>query len=177
MLSDIRPFFDHSRHRLTVADQSAPLDVLAFSGTEALSDFGLMSFTALSQLAPAVLLAVYRPRTPSPAIIAGIVLGSLVWLWLVLLPMVIPAATPSVGADGLHWLSVVSLRVQPGHIAISMGASLAVNLVTVVLVSRAVRPSLPRQRDAVAAASMRNMPSTTEYSVWVRRWTKDMRAF
>ncbi|UUS13767.1 hypothetical protein NMB32_17820 [Stenotrophomonas sp. CD2] len=63
----------------------------AMSDTEALSDFGLMSFTALSQLAPAVLLAVYRPRTPSPAIIAGIVLGSLAWLWLVLLPMVVPA--------------------------------------------------------------------------------------
>ena len=38
MLSEIRPFFDHSRHRLTVADQNAPLDVLAFSGTEALSE-------------------------------------------------------------------------------------------------------------------------------------------
>ncbi|HCL45160.1 MAG TPA: regulator, partial [Pseudomonas sp.] len=123
----------------------------AMSDTEALSDFGLMSFTALSQLAPAVLLAVYRPRTPSAAIMAGIVLGSLAWLWLVLLPMVIPAATPSVDADGLHWLSVVSLRVQPGHIAISMGASLAVNLLAVALVSRAVRPSLPRRRDAVAA--------------------------
>ncbi|MEG0182572.1 MAG: PAS-domain containing protein, partial [Stenotrophomonas sp.] len=126
----------------------------AMSGTEALSDFGLMSFTALSQLAPAVLLAVYRPRTPSPAIIAGIVLGSLVWLWLVLLPMVVPAP-PSSGAEGLHWLAMFSLRLQPGHIAISMGASLAVNLLTVLLVSRAVRPSLPRQRDAVAAASLR----------------------
>ncbi|RRU88129.1 response regulator [Stenotrophomonas maltophilia] len=127
----------------------------AMSDTEALSDFGLMSFTALSQLAPAVLLAVYRPRTPSPAIIAGIVLGSLAWLWLVLLPMVIPATPPTSGPDDLHWLSVVSLRLQSGHIAISMGASLAVNLLTVALVSRAVRPSLPRRRDAVAAASLR----------------------
>ncbi|WP_049458595.1 hybrid sensor histidine kinase/response regulator [Stenotrophomonas maltophilia] len=125
----------------------------AMSDTEALSDFGLMSFTALSQLAPAVLLAVYRPRTPSPAIVAGIVLGSLAWLWLVLLPMVLPA--PAASAEGLHWLTVVSLRMQPGHIAISMGASLAVNLLTVALVSRAVRPSLPRRRDAVAAASLR----------------------
>ncbi len=127
----------------------------AMSDTEALSDFGLMSFTALSQLAPAVLLAVYRPRTPSPAIIAGIVLGSLAWLWLVLLPMVIPATPPASGPDDLHWLSLVSLRLQSGHIAISMGASLAVNLLTVALVSRAVRPSLPRRRDAVAAASLR----------------------
>ena len=107
----------------------------AMSGTEALSDFGLMSFTALAQLAPAVLLAVYRPRTPSPAIVAGIVLGSLAWLWLVLLPMVLPA--PAASPEGLRWLTVVSLRMQPGHIAISMGASLAVNLLTVALVSRA----------------------------------------
>ncbi|WP_294990861.1 PAS-domain containing protein [uncultured Stenotrophomonas sp.] len=127
----------------------------AMSGTEALSDFGLMSFTALSHLAPAVLLAVYRPRTPSPAIIAGIVLGSLAWLWLVLLPMVVPATPAATDPDALHWLAMVSLRMQPGHIAISMGASLAINLLTVALVSRAVRPSLPRQRDAVAAASLR----------------------
>ncbi|MBH1680362.1 PAS domain-containing hybrid sensor histidine kinase/response regulator [Stenotrophomonas maltophilia] len=127
----------------------------AMSDTEALSDFGLMSFTALSQLAPAVLLAVYRPRTSSPAIIAGIVVGSLVWLWLVLLPMIVPAATLSTHPDGLHWLSLLSMRLQPGHIAISMGASLAANLIAVVLVSRAVRPSLPRQRDAVATASLR----------------------
>lgn len=127
----------------------------AMSGTEALSDFGLMSFTALSQLAPAVLLAVYRPRTPSPAIIAGIVLGSLAWLWLVLLPMVIPTASSPADTDALHWLSVVSLRLQPGHIALSMGASLAVNLLTVVLVARAVRPALPPRQDAVAAASLR----------------------
>ncbi|HEL2977261.1 TPA: PAS-domain containing protein [Stenotrophomonas maltophilia] len=127
----------------------------AMSGTEALSDFGLMSFTALSQLAPAVLLAVYRPRTPSPAIIAGIVLGSLAWLWLVLLPMVIPATPASTDPEALHWLAMVSLRMQPGHIAISMGVSLAINLATVALVSRAVRPSLPRQRDAVVAASLR----------------------
>lgn len=127
----------------------------AMSDTEALSDFGLMSFTALSQLAPAVLLAVYRPRTPAPAIMAGIVVGSLVWLWLVLLPMVVPAPQPGASGDGLHWLALLSVRLQPGHIAISMCASLAANLVAIVLVARAVRPSLPRQRNAVAAATMR----------------------
>ncbi|MCY1505859.1 Rhs element Vgr protein [compost metagenome] len=33
----IRPFFDHSRHRLEVHGNAAPLDVLAFEGEEALS--------------------------------------------------------------------------------------------------------------------------------------------
>lgn len=154
--ADLRPrVLAFRRAGIVVVFLMAWLYSRAMSGTEALSDFGLMSFTALSQLAPAVLLAVYRPRTPSPAIIAGIVLGSLAWLWLVLLPMVIPAASPSADTDALHWLSVVSLRLQPGHIALSMGASLAVNLLTVALVARAVRPTLPPRQDAVAAASLR----------------------
>ncbi|MFV3370874.1 type VI secretion system Vgr family protein [Pseudomonas sp. NY15435] len=38
MLSELRTFFDHSRHTVTVDGQSALLDVLAFSGTEALSE-------------------------------------------------------------------------------------------------------------------------------------------
>ncbi|WP_425327794.1 type VI secretion system Vgr family protein [Pseudomonas nitroreducens] len=38
MLNEIRTFFDHSRHTVTVDGQSALLDVLAFSGTEALSE-------------------------------------------------------------------------------------------------------------------------------------------
>lgn len=38
MLNEIRTFFDHSRHTVTVDGQNALLDVLAFSGTEALSE-------------------------------------------------------------------------------------------------------------------------------------------
>ena len=37
MLDNIRPFFDHSRHKLRVRNLDAPLDVLAFVGEEALS--------------------------------------------------------------------------------------------------------------------------------------------
>ncbi|WP_371367256.1 type VI secretion system Vgr family protein [Pseudomonas sp. QL9] len=37
MLDSIRPFFDHSRHQLSVSDLHAPLDVLAFEGEEGLS--------------------------------------------------------------------------------------------------------------------------------------------
>ncbi|PJI50423.1 MAG: type VI secretion system tip protein VgrG [Pseudomonas sp.] len=38
MLNEIRTFFDHSRHTITVDGQNALLDVLVFSGTEALSE-------------------------------------------------------------------------------------------------------------------------------------------
>ncbi|MCS3421234.1 type VI secretion system Vgr family protein [Pseudomonas sp. BIGb0558] len=38
MLNELRCFFDHSRHKLTVRDVDAVLDVLAFEGTEGLSE-------------------------------------------------------------------------------------------------------------------------------------------
>lgn len=37
MLNELRTFFDHSRHSLGIQGVDAPLDVLAFSGEEALS--------------------------------------------------------------------------------------------------------------------------------------------
>ncbi|WP_160287195.1 type VI secretion system Vgr family protein [Pseudomonas knackmussii] len=37
MLDSIRPFFDHSRHKLSIPGCDAPLDVLAFEGKEGLS--------------------------------------------------------------------------------------------------------------------------------------------
>lgn len=37
MFNEVRSFFDHSRHKLTVRDVDAPLDVLAFKGSEGLS--------------------------------------------------------------------------------------------------------------------------------------------
>ncbi|MDF3933904.1 type VI secretion system tip protein VgrG, partial [Pseudomonas citronellolis] len=37
MLNEIRTFFDHSRHTLSVEGLDAPLDVLAFEGEERLS--------------------------------------------------------------------------------------------------------------------------------------------
>uniref|UniRef100_UPI0021ADA79F contractile injection system protein, VgrG/Pvc8 family n=1 Tax=Pseudomonas sp. MWU16-30323 TaxID=2878094 RepID=UPI0021ADA79F len=38
MLNELRCFFDHSRHKLTVRDVDAVLDVLAFEGKEGLSE-------------------------------------------------------------------------------------------------------------------------------------------
>ncbi|MDF3934271.1 type VI secretion system Vgr family protein [Pseudomonas citronellolis] len=55
MLDAIRPFFDHSRHTLSVDGLDAPLDVLAFEGTEALSQTFryTIEFTSSAQDIPA----------------------------------------------------------------------------------------------------------------------------
>ncbi|NKI34975.1 response regulator [Wenzhouxiangella sp. XN79A] len=56
---------------------------------EALADIGALSFSGLAQLAPAVVLAVYRPNLPARAILAGLLAGVAVWAYVLLLPLVV----------------------------------------------------------------------------------------
>jgi Na+/proline symporter/CheY-like chemotaxis protein len=53
----------------------------------ALGDLGAMSFSALAQLAPAVIVAVYRPGLPARAVGAGIVAGVAAWAWVLAMPL------------------------------------------------------------------------------------------
>ncbi len=73
---------------------------------EALADIGSISFSALAGLTPALLAAVYRPQIGSRAVIAGLAVGTLVWLYAVL-PVVLSPSLPWLhdGPFGLHWLA------------------------------------------------------------------------
>ena len=61
------------------------------AGNDALADVGAVSFSALATLAPALGFAIWRPQTPPRAVIAGIVAGFAVWVWLLLLPVTMDA--------------------------------------------------------------------------------------
>ena len=72
---------------------------------DALADIGAVSFSALAGLAPALLAAVYRPQLGPRAVLAGLAVGTLVWLY-VLLPTMQPHG-PSwwhEGPWGVAWL-------------------------------------------------------------------------
>ena len=77
---------------------------------EALADIGSISFSALAGLTPALLAAVYRPQIGSRAVIAGLAVGTLVWLYAVL-PVLLPPSLPWLhdGPFALHWLAPDSL--------------------------------------------------------------------
>jgi Na+/proline symporter/signal transduction histidine kinase/CheY-like chemotaxis protein len=62
----------------------------------ALGDLGAMSFSALAQLAPAVLVSVYRPGVPARAVGAGIVVGVGAWAWVLVMPLL--AGRPAIDA-------------------------------------------------------------------------------
>lgn len=119
---------------------------------EALSDIGGLSFSGLAQLAPAVVLAVYRPGLPARAVVAGILAGVLIWayvlfvpllfaeprLWLVDGPMGLVGLSPA-GLLGLGQLDALSRAVY---------ASLLVNLGVIGLVARYLPGEPQALRDA-----------------------------
>jgi PAS domain S-box-containing protein len=71
----------------------------------ALADIGALSFSGLAQLAPAVLLAVYRPGLPPTAVLAGLLGGVAVWAYVLLLPLLLADSTAPAGAAGWGWLA------------------------------------------------------------------------
>lgn len=100
--SDLLPtVLRHRRIGVVLVLLLAYLYSRAMGLSEALADIGALSFSALAQLGPAVVAAVYWPTLPARAVFAGIVGGFLAWTWLLLLPMA--------GADDpRHWLHVLA---------------------------------------------------------------------
>ena len=76
---------------------------------EALADIGAVSFSGLAQLAPAVILAVYRPGLKPRALLAGLLGGVLVWAYVLLLPLLIAHESQPgwivQGPFGIGWLT------------------------------------------------------------------------
>jgi len=117
--------------------------------TEALADIGTLSFSGLAQLAPAVLLAVYRPGLPQHAVLAGLLAGVAVWAYVLLLPMTIPVAAGAWIVDGpLGWdwlgpagfLGLGGLESLPRAVL----ASLATNLALIAIFARPGAPGASR---------------------------------
>lgn len=78
-----------------------------FAGTaEALADIGVVSFSGLAQLAPAVILAVYRPGLRPRALLAGLLGGVVVWAYVLLLPLLIAHDAQT------HWIGQGPFDVQ-----------------------------------------------------------------
>ncbi|MCV6590541.1 MAG: hypothetical protein OIF57_16175 [Marinobacterium sp.] len=73
---------------------SGYLFALEFSDTYILVSIGLLSFTAILQLAPAALLGLFWRSGNRAGAMAGLLLGSLVWFWTLALPAFIQQYAP-----------------------------------------------------------------------------------
>ena len=160
--SDLRPWvLANRRFGIVMVFVLSWLYSQAMSGAKALADFGILSFSALAQLAPAVVLAVYRPRLPSGAVLAGIVLGSLVWVWLMLVPTamqagLVPQFDPG---NGLRWLTPENFLGLGGMHSVARGVlvSLLVNVATVFLVAHFTPIKPDAARGGIAMSALENV--------------------
>ncbi len=103
-----------------------------------LASIGLLSFVLLAQFAPATIGALYWRRATTKGALTGLVVGSLVWLYTLLLPAIMPnAAWLQTGIFQQAWLNPTSLFGLTRLDAISHGVfySLFANLLCYIGIS------------------------------------------
>lgn len=164
------------RHRLsTSSDVVAPWLLLArraiivgviliawlynqlFGETEALSAIGLLAFSLVVQLLPALIGGLYWRRAHTHGAYAGMIAGSLLWFWTLIVPMLSHAGFISNqvllnGPLGISWLRPEFLFGFEFGDPLSRGVffSLASNIAAFVFFSRRAQPSLADRLQASA---------------------------
>ncbi|MHB8386490.1 PAS-domain containing protein [Metallibacterium sp.] len=119
------------------------------SDRENLAALGLLSFTAVAQLAPAMLAALYWRGASRAGVYAGLIGGFAVWIYTLLLPALaqahwFAAGWVRQGPFGIDWLRPLALFNLSGWDPVTHGTawSLLVNVAALVFVSLRFRPSL-----------------------------------
>lgn len=75
-----------------------------------LSALGLLSFVLLAQFAPAVIAALYWRKVTSKGALVGLIIGSTIWLYTLLLPNLLPLSNwTQFGLFNLTWLKPTAL--------------------------------------------------------------------
>jgi len=124
--------------------------------SEALADIGALSFSGLAQLAPAVVLAVYRPGLPPRALLAGLLAGVAVWAYVLLVPLLMHPAFPpawiEAGPFGLSALAPAGLIGLGGlePLPRAVVTSLLANLALIALVLRLSGRTVAQRHEAAA---------------------------
>ena len=133
-----------------------------FTGTAALASIGLLSFSAVAQIAPAFIGGLVWARGTARGAIGGMALGSLVWLYVLLLPSLNGdgafADFLAAGPLGIAWLRPAALvAISPYPLVGGVTLSLGVNIVAFVLLSL-TRKATPLERTQ-AAVFLASAPS------------------
>ncbi|MCC2604803.1 PAS domain-containing hybrid sensor histidine kinase/response regulator [Planctobacterium marinum] len=114
------------------------------SGNMSLSSIGLLAFSLVIQLSPALLGGLYWQRAHAHGVIAGLIAGIFTWILLLIFPLVNGTATSSLDSD---------------TISITASIALAINSLFFVLFSLMARPNLMDKLQAQSFVSTQETPS------------------
>ncbi|WP_266169074.1 hybrid sensor histidine kinase/response regulator [Dyella subtropica] len=130
---------------------------------DALADIGAISFSALAGLAPALLVAVYRPQLGPRAVASGLAAGTLAWLYILLPALLQGPAWLHDGPLGVHWLAPDGLMglEEWSRLGRAVVSSLAANVVVMLAVanSRFGQASTPTSLGGIGVAELRALAS------------------
>jgi len=102
--TDLRPVvLAHRRAGIVLVIAMAYGYSRAMGASDALADIGALSFSALAQLAPALIAAVYWPQIGARAVLCGIATGAVLWIWLLLVPVAMQAGVAPDLAQWTRW--------------------------------------------------------------------------
>ncbi|MDX1570277.1 MAG: PAS-domain containing protein, partial [Xanthomonadales bacterium] len=153
---DAAPILLRARRLVIVAITTlAWLYFLAVESTQALAAIGLLAFSAVAQFAPPLILGLYWPRASRAGAISGIAVGGLLWFFTLLLPGLLPDASPLLraGLFGVGWLRPEALFGLSGLDPLTHGVLWSVGLNTLVLAAVSLISK---------TASQRGIPRTAE---------------
>src|SRR5580698_4341020 len=127
------------------------------AGEAGLVSIGLLSFAAVAQIAPAFLGGIFWRRGTARGAIAGMTIGALAWLYLLLLPSIRPEHALSHllahGPLAIAWLSPAALvAFAPSPLVGGVVVSLAANVAAFVAFSLTRQPSALERAQASAFA-------------------------
>ena len=164
--------------RVLLVRRAAILGVLVFgflyaqlANSAGLASIGLLSFAAIAQIAPAFLGGLMWRRGTARGAVAGMVLGSLVWIYVLFLPSLNAdgalAGLLAGGPLGIVWLrpaSLVAFSAYPlvGGVALSLGANIAAFVL--VSLTRKATPLERMQALAFVAAAPDGKPQA--FRLW-----------
>lgn len=103
-----------------------------------LSNLGILSFVLLAQAAPALIAALYWRKASSIGALTGLITGTVVWVYTLLIPMLLPGSDiVMTGPWGISWLNPTQLFGLDNLDLITHGTllSLTFNILALVVIS------------------------------------------
>ena len=141
------------------------------TGKTGLVSIGLLSFAAVAQIAPAFLGGLFWRRGTARGAIAGMAAGSLIWVYLLLLPSIRPDQALSSllthGPMAIAWLSPAALvAFAPNALVGGVVLSLAANVAAFVAFSLTRQPSALERAQASAFAGVGAGGKPQAFRLW-----------
>jgi Na+/proline symporter/signal transduction histidine kinase len=140
------------------------------SGTAALAAIGLLSFAAIAQLAPAFFGGLMWRRATARGAMAGMMLGFLVWAYMLFLPSVAGALASDMPADGSWEFTLFGphalggLNISP--LVVGVASSLGLNIAAYLAFSLQRRPAAIEELQANLFVPAALAPMTPSFRLW-----------